>query len=157
MKLHRSAPVLLTLISVVVLLVPGIASLGGTPYGLMPVHLWLAALYACVTVWAMLILTINVLHHPHSLGRRVVLVGLLLAAFSLAVLLPFGAPVAGHYLFFDFSVGADWVLFNKYLSHLVSNAHNRYLWVISLCLVAAAIALKSLPLAADSATHRHEA
>lgn len=151
MNWRRFAPEVLVLLAAVLLLVPGITSLWSTPYGPTSAHLWLAALYASTTAWALLVLGIRALRRAGSLGRRVLVAVVFVGAFALAALLPFGALVAGHYLFGAFSGGSEWVLFNKYLGHLLASTHSGYLWVVSWGLVATAITLKGLPFASNSA------
>ena len=145
MKLSRATPEMLLLLAVALLLAPGIASLIRTPYGLSPSQFWLAAFYVGAIAWAALARCVRVLGTSHAAPqssiRNGVLVVLLGVAFVLAMVLPSGLLVAAYNLFGAFPGGSGWVLFNKYVGHLVSSAASGYLWLISLCLVTAAIGL----------------
>ena len=141
MKLFRAGPELLLLPAVALLLAPGITSLIPTPYGLSATHLWLAAIYIGAAAWVTLVLCVRILGATRYASRSILSVGLLVVAFVLFTLLPFGALMAGYYFLGAFAGGSAWLLFNKYLGHLASSAFGGYFWVISLCLVGGAVGM----------------
>ena len=87
---------------------------------------YLAAIYLGGVVGVALTLGIGRLANARDIGTRAALLALLMHSAVLVALLPLRGVMASDHLLGS-STGADWLLFNRYLTHLAFGAFDGHL------------------------------